>query len=203
MFGSKRKGTVIAEGLKIVGSVTAEGSVELNGHMDGELHCTSLVISPTGHVAGTVEAERVVVDGKVDGPIRGGDVVLKSQARVVGDIRCTSLIVEKGASVNGRLTRVQRADGRQPKTAKTATPPSDVAKADAAQDEEAELLAGVEASTRIVELGVEARHLSGNPSLLNDEGLAFLAKRGNAEAKAFLNAARTPSKGSSRTRVNL
>ena len=80
MFGSKQRGKVIAKGLKIVGSVTAEGLVEVDGQIDGELHCTSLVIDPRGSlVNGTVAAERVVVDGKVEGPIRGGEVVLKSQ----------------------------------------------------------------------------------------------------------------------------
>ena len=31
----RRRGTIIAEGLKIVGSVTAEGLVEVNGHIEG------------------------------------------------------------------------------------------------------------------------------------------------------------------------
>jgi hypothetical protein len=43
MFASRHRGTVIAKGLKIVGSVTAEGLVEVNGQVDGELHCTSLM----------------------------------------------------------------------------------------------------------------------------------------------------------------
>ena len=51
MFGSRRRGTVIAEGLKIVGTVTAEGLVEVNGQIEGELHCTSLIISRKAHVA--------------------------------------------------------------------------------------------------------------------------------------------------------
>ena len=52
MFGSKQQKTVIAKGLKIVGSVTAEGLVEVNGQIDGELHCTSLVIAPlVGHTS--------------------------------------------------------------------------------------------------------------------------------------------------------
>jgi hypothetical protein len=42
MFDLRRRGTVIAEGLKIVGSVTAEGLVEVNGRLDGDLYCTSL-----------------------------------------------------------------------------------------------------------------------------------------------------------------
>ena len=79
MFGSKNRGTVIAKGLKIVGTVTAEGLVEVNGRVDGELHCTSLVISRGAHVAGTIAAGRVVVDGNVEGPIQGGDVILKSK----------------------------------------------------------------------------------------------------------------------------
>jgi cytoskeletal protein CcmA (bactofilin family) len=78
MFGSRHRGTVIAKGLKIVGSVTAEGLVEVNGQVDGELHCTSLIISRGAHVTGTIAAEHVVVDGKVEGPIQGGDVILKS-----------------------------------------------------------------------------------------------------------------------------
>ena len=72
MFGSKQRGTVIAKGLKIVGSVTAEGLVEVNGQIDGELHCTSFVIAPGAHVDEIVAAERVVVNGKVEGPIQGG-----------------------------------------------------------------------------------------------------------------------------------
>jgi cytoskeletal protein CcmA (bactofilin family) len=61
MFASRHRGTVIAKGLKIVGSVTAEGLVEVNGHIDGELHCTSLIISRGAQVNGTVAADRIVV----------------------------------------------------------------------------------------------------------------------------------------------
>ena len=34
MFASKNRGTVIAKGLKVVGSVTAEGLVEVNGQIE-------------------------------------------------------------------------------------------------------------------------------------------------------------------------
>jgi cytoskeletal protein CcmA (bactofilin family) len=114
MFGSRRHGTVIAEGLKIVGNVTAEGLVEVNGQIEGELHCTSLIISRNAHVAAVVEAERVVVDGRVEGPIQGGDVVLKSQAHVIGDIHHQSLTIEKGACFEGRSVQVHGSDGQQP-----------------------------------------------------------------------------------------
>jgi cytoskeletal protein CcmA (bactofilin family) len=112
MFASRQRGTVIAKGLKIVGSVTAEGLVEVNGQIDGELHCTSLVIARGAHVSGTVAAARVVVDGKVEGPIQGGDVFLKSQAHVVGDIHHQSLAIERGAYFDGRSIQVRGANGQ-------------------------------------------------------------------------------------------
>ena len=107
MFGSRQQGMVIAKDLKIVGSVTAEGLVEVNGQIDGELHCTSLVIAREAHVSGTVAAEHVVVDGKVEGPIQGGEVILKSQAHVVGDIHHQSLAIERGAYFDGRSVQVR------------------------------------------------------------------------------------------------
>src|SRR5262249_7561515 len=108
-----QRGTVIAKGLKIVGSVTAEGLVEVNGQIEGELHCTSLVIARGAHVNGIVAAEHVVVDGKGEGPIQGRDVILKSQAHVVGDIHHQSLAIERGAYFDGRSIHVRGANGHR------------------------------------------------------------------------------------------
>jgi cytoskeletal protein CcmA (bactofilin family) len=111
MFASKQRGTVIAEGLKIVGTVTAEGLVEVNGQIEGELHCTSLVIARKAHVTGTIQAQRVVVDGTVEGPIQV--VMLKSGAHVVGDIHYQSLAIECGAFFDGRSMQI-RENGQAP-----------------------------------------------------------------------------------------
>src|SRR5690349_16160109 len=106
MFGPSNKGTVIAKGLKIVGTVTAEGLIQVNGEVDGELHCTSLIISRGSQVSGTIAAGRIVVDGSVAGPIKGGEVTLKSQAHVVGDIHHRTLAIEKGAYFDGRSVQI-------------------------------------------------------------------------------------------------
>jgi len=118
MFGSRRGRTVIGDGLKILGNVTAEGLIEINGQIEGNLHCTSLVVSPKGRIVGSITAEQVVVNGTVEGPIQGGDVVLKSQAHVVGDIHHQTLTIEKGAYFDGRATQqAHGANGRQPDSA--------------------------------------------------------------------------------------
>ena len=50
-------------------------------------------------------ARSVVIDGKVEGPISGEDVVLKSQAFVTGDIQAQTLFIERGAHFEGRSLR--------------------------------------------------------------------------------------------------
>ena len=115
----RRGGTRIGDGLKIVGNVSAEGLVEVNGQIEGDVHCTSLIVSPSAQIVGSITAEHVVVNGRVEGPIQGGDVVLKSKAHVVGDIRHQSLAIEKGAYFEGRASQAQEASGRQPDTATT------------------------------------------------------------------------------------
>lgn len=108
MFGSRRK-TVIAKGLKIEGRVTAEGLVELNGQIEGELHGKSLIISRGALVKGAVSADQVVVDGTVEGPITGGEVTLKSRAHVIGDIHTDLSRSRLGLRLkDGRSTPAER-----------------------------------------------------------------------------------------------
>ena len=109
----KRRGTIIGEGLKIIGSVTAEGLVEVNGHIEGDVRCTSLFVSPKAVIKGGVEAERVVVNGRIGGPIRGSEVVLKSRAHVVGDIEHQCLSIEPGAYFEGRSVRSPESQWRK------------------------------------------------------------------------------------------
>jgi cytoskeletal protein CcmA (bactofilin family) len=109
MFQSKQGKTVIGQGFKIMGSVTAEGVVQVNGQIEGDLSCTSLIVSTGAKIIGSVTAEQVEVNGTVEGPIHGGDVVLKSKAHVVGDIHHQSLTIGKGACFEGRSVQTHNA----------------------------------------------------------------------------------------------
>jgi cytoskeletal protein CcmA (bactofilin family) len=110
MFRLRRGGTVIAEGIKIVGGVTAEGLVQVNGQVEGDVQCTSLIISPKAVIKGGVQADRVVVNGRVEGPIRGREVLMKPHAIVVGDIQADAFTVENGAYFEGRSMRTNQSN---------------------------------------------------------------------------------------------
>jgi cytoskeletal protein CcmA (bactofilin family) len=110
----QQQATVIAEGLKITGNVEAEGSVELHGKIEGELHCTSLRISEKGHITGKVAAEDVAVNGTVEGPIYGNDVKLEPQAHVTGNVHHETFAIEKGAFFDGRSKQKGHTDEKKP-----------------------------------------------------------------------------------------
>lgn len=121
MFGRRRPVTLIAEGSKIGGGVSAEGIVEVNGTVEGDLDCASLFVSKSGCVKGKVAADSVIVSGIVEGPVNCSRLHLKAGARVVGDIRYDTLIVDQGGHFAGRsLEKKDPKKVLQPKKAKAA-----------------------------------------------------------------------------------
>ncbi len=117
MLKRRRRVTIIAEGLNIEGTVSAEGLVEVHGEIEGELNCSALHVSEKGRIIGKIVSQDVVVNGTVDGPIHGVDVCLQSKARVTGDVHHKSFVIEKGAFFDGRSKQKDMPD--KDKSAKT------------------------------------------------------------------------------------
>ena len=94
--------SVIGQELTINGNVTAEGPVQLDGHIEGDVHCVAITVGESGLIKGNVIAEDVEVSGRVVGDIHGKKVQLHADARVKGDINHTALTVEQGALFEGQ-----------------------------------------------------------------------------------------------------
>jgi cytoskeletal protein CcmA (bactofilin family) len=73
--------------------------------VDGDLDYAWLTVSPKASINGGIHARRVVVNRKVEEPISGEEVVLKSHAFVIGDIQTESLSIEGCAHFEGRSLR--------------------------------------------------------------------------------------------------
>jgi cytoskeletal protein CcmA (bactofilin family) len=96
---------VITSDLKITGNVETINKLLIEGEVLGEVRGSAVVIDKLGRVTGGIVAEEVVVSGVVLGSIRGKRVFLQSSSRVEGDIFHESLLIEEGASFQGRLHR--------------------------------------------------------------------------------------------------
>ena len=97
--------SIIGEDLVITGNVSSKGEIQVDGEIQGDIHCGSLLLGDKSTVTGEVVAEDVVVRGKVIGKIRGLRVSLQAQSRVEGDIFHQSLAIEQGAYFEGKSRR--------------------------------------------------------------------------------------------------
>jgi cytoskeletal protein CcmA (bactofilin family) len=95
--------TIISADLTIIGNVLSKGRVKLEGTIEGDMRCRSLVVGEQGSVTGAIVAEDVAVYGRVAGIIRGDAVTLYSSAHVEGDIYHHGIGIEMGTHYDGRL----------------------------------------------------------------------------------------------------
>ena len=94
----------ISSDLTIIGDVSSTGSVTLDGTIEGNIYCTSLIVTGNGSVDGGIIAnQEVTVLGKVLGTIRGRRVMLQSSAKVEGDIFHQGIGIEMGTRYDGTL----------------------------------------------------------------------------------------------------
>src|SRR4029079_588092 len=97
--------SIIGEDLIITGNVTSKGEIQVDGEIQGDVNCGSLLLGDKSKIVGGVVAEDVVVRGRVIGSIRGLRVTLQAQSHVEGDIHHQSLAIEQGAYFEGKSRR--------------------------------------------------------------------------------------------------
>ncbi len=102
---SKMVPSIIGEDLTITGNVSSKGEIQVDGEIQGDIHCGSLLLGDKSQINGSVIAEDVVVRGKVMGSVRGLRVTLQAQSHVEGDIFHQSLAIEQGAYFEGKSRR--------------------------------------------------------------------------------------------------
>jgi cytoskeletal protein CcmA (bactofilin family) len=89
----------------ITGNVSGEGDIHLDGVVEGDLHCRSLILGAGGRVRGNIAAEKATLAGMVDGTVSAATLIIEKSARVKGDLAYDSLSMENGAQVDGRVSR--------------------------------------------------------------------------------------------------
>ncbi|HSW18270.1 MAG TPA: polymer-forming cytoskeletal protein [Ramlibacter sp.] len=113
MFGKKEAQppikSLLAQGCRIEGELRFTEGMRIDGEVFGNIRGipdqpSLLVISETATVHGEIEADHVIIDGMVRGPVRAAELLeLQPRARVEGDIDYRSLEMHQGAMVSGQL----------------------------------------------------------------------------------------------------
>ncbi len=108
--------SVIGPELTVAGSVTSNGTVHIDGRIEGDVHCATLTVGETATISGGVRADQIAVNGEVQGNINGDHVTLEPKARVSGDIHHRSLAIAQGAHFEGWARRNSEKDGMDRKS---------------------------------------------------------------------------------------
>ena len=93
--------SIIGADITIVGDLSSEGEVQVDGFIDGDIRAKTLLIGESATVKGEIVGDSVHVYGKVNGQIKARAVTLAKSAHVVGNILHEKLSIEPGAFLDG------------------------------------------------------------------------------------------------------
>jgi cytoskeletal protein CcmA (bactofilin family) len=96
---------VINRGVTIIGALSLDGPVLIEGSIDGEVRCSRLQITERGEVEGLIVADSVVVLGEFSGAIYARELILGAGCNVEGQIYHHKLVLEEGCYFEGQSRR--------------------------------------------------------------------------------------------------
>jgi cytoskeletal protein CcmA (bactofilin family) len=90
----------------LIGKLTVDGDVRVEGTLEGELTATGEVnIYSTGSARAQIRARDIVINGTVEGSAVADDLVsLGDAATLSGELRSSRLRVDEGATVNATIS---------------------------------------------------------------------------------------------------
>ncbi len=103
MRGSGHTFSIIASDVEITGNLSAKVDLHIDGTVNGDVSCGSLVQGESSSINGKVVAETARLSGKVDGSIEARDLSIEASARITGDVIYENLTIAPGGQVEGKF----------------------------------------------------------------------------------------------------
>ena len=91
--------------MRIVGDVTGDEDVVVNGRVEGKIRVDrKVVVSAGAEVEGDIQAKSVVVGGRVHGQVMASErTELLPSGRVQGNVHAPRIVMAEGAQIQGRV----------------------------------------------------------------------------------------------------
>ncbi len=95
--------TLLAKGVVIKGEIRVEGTVRIDGRLEGEIHTKgTVVIGEDGIVQGTVIAGTLINSGKVKATVTATErIQLLKTGTLIGEIHTSNFAMEDGSKFQG------------------------------------------------------------------------------------------------------
>src|SRR6266513_2522165 len=95
--------SIIGTGMRVVGDISADGVVKIEGTVVGTVRAgRQVLVGKGGEVEGDVISREAIIGGEVRGSIRADErIEIQSTSVVHGDIAAKRLLVQEGGEING------------------------------------------------------------------------------------------------------
>jgi cytoskeletal protein CcmA (bactofilin family) len=95
--------TFLAKGVDFKGVVNFDGTVRIDGRLEGEVHTTgTLIVGEHAVIKGIISAGTIMTSGKINGTVTATThIQMLKPGIVIGDVRTPALSVEHGAHFHG------------------------------------------------------------------------------------------------------
>lgn len=110
--------SIIGAGMRVVGDISADGVVKIEGSVTGTVRAAKQVlVARGGEVEGDVVSREAIIGGEVRGAVYAEErVELQATSVVHGDIHTKRLLIQEGGEMNGVL-RMSEDAGQPPQIA--------------------------------------------------------------------------------------
>lgn len=97
--------SIIGPKMKVVGDLTTEGTVRVEGHVEGNIEAgKAVVIGENGEVHGDVRTQDSVIAGSIRGSVTAASrLEVQASAEIDGEIHARRMQLEEGAVLNGTV----------------------------------------------------------------------------------------------------
>ena len=105
MLGKKSQDleTIVGNGTRLSGEISAKGTIRIDGAMDGNIDADWVIIGEGGSIRGNIKARGIVVGGSIEGNIDADESVeLSGKSRMSGEILTKKLSIAEGAVFEGQ-----------------------------------------------------------------------------------------------------
>ena len=112
-INSRKVDTLVGKECSFKGNLEAPGgALRIDGYYEGELHIGGdLIVGESGKIAGNLVARNIIIAGEVKGTIEArGRLELAPTAKVIGDSKMVTLVVEDGAFLQGLCQPLPRGE---------------------------------------------------------------------------------------------
>lgn len=93
----------VASDVVIRGDIEAPGDLHVDGRIEGDVRCRSLIMGAGGAIAGNVVADQARIGGSIDGALTVKELTILATARATGDVAYDSISIEPGGRIEGRF----------------------------------------------------------------------------------------------------